>query len=157
MTHVSAPIRRGFSLIELIIVVAIIGVLAAIAVPRMSRASASAVDARLIADLAVMRSAIELYAAEHNGTFPTALKFAQQMTTYTDIDGNDNAAKSTSFIFGPYLKAVPVLQIGPQKGLSAVASDTAITTAWTYAPATGSIKANTGTLKDAADKLYTDY
>src|ERR1051326_3931793 len=52
---------RGFSLIELVVVVVILGILAAIAMPRMSRGAAGAADAALSGDLALLRSAIELY------------------------------------------------------------------------------------------------
>lgn len=150
--------NRAFSLIELIIVVAIIGLLAAIAVPRMSRASEGAVDARLKADLSVLRSAIELYAAEHNGKFPTIADWENQMVAeYSDIDGNTNAAKGGAFIYGPYLKATPALQVGPQKGLTAVKNATDATTAWTYDETTGDISANTGVLTDASGTLYTAY
>lgn len=150
--------NRAFSLIELIIVVAIIGLLAAIAIPRMSRASQGTVDARLKADLAVMRNAIELYAAEHNGLFPTAADWENQMVEqFSDIDGNTNATKGGEFIYGPYLKATPVLQIGDNKGSTVVANDTNVGTAWTYDPTTGDISANTGTLVDDSGTLYTDY
>jgi len=150
--------NRAFSLIELIIVVAIIGLLAAIAIPRMSRASQGAVDARLKADLAVMRNAIELYAAEHNGLFPTATDWENQMVEqYSDIDGITNTTKGGEFIYGPYLKATPVLQIGPNKGSAVVANDTNAGTAWTYDPTTGDISANTGSLTDDSDTLYSDY
>ena len=59
--------------------------IAAIAVPRISRGAKGASDAALRGDLAVIRSAIDLYAAEHNGDFPTVGKFLEQLTTYTDI------------------------------------------------------------------------
>ena len=56
--------NRGFSLLELVIVVVIIGIIAAIAIPRMSRGSAGAADAALTGNLAVLRNAIDLFAAE---------------------------------------------------------------------------------------------
>ena len=155
-----SPLRanRAFSLIELMIVVAIIGLLAAIAIPRMSRASQGAVDARLKADLSVMRNAIELYAAEHNGLFPTAANWeAQMVEEFSDIDGNTNATKGGDFIYGPYLKSTPVLQVGANKGSAVVANDANAGTAWTYDPTTGDISANTGTLTDDSGTLYSDY
>ena len=59
--------RGGFSLLEVVIVVAIIAILAAIGIPRMSRGSKGAGDSALSGDLAVLRNAIDLYAAEHGG------------------------------------------------------------------------------------------
>ena len=53
--------QKGFSLIELLIVVVIIGIIAAIAIPRMSRGSAGAANSALSGNLAVLRSAIDLY------------------------------------------------------------------------------------------------
>ena len=62
--------RQAFSLVELVIVVVIIGIIAAIAVPRMSRAANGAGDAALWGNLATLRGAIDMYAAEHGGGYP---------------------------------------------------------------------------------------
>ena len=58
---------NGFSLIELVIVVVIIAIIGAIAIPKMSRGAAGANDAALSQDLAVLRSALDLYATENGG------------------------------------------------------------------------------------------
>ena len=76
--------RRAFSLIELVIVVVIIGIIAAIAIPRLSRGSEGAADAALIGDLAVMRSAIDLFSTEHPGSPPLEATFENQMLLYSD-------------------------------------------------------------------------
>ena len=58
----SAPRRRyAFSLVELVVVVVILGIVSAIAIPRLSRGSEGASEAALIGDLAVMRRAIDMY------------------------------------------------------------------------------------------------
>ncbi len=111
---------RAFSLIELIIVVVIIGIIAAIAIPRLSRGAAGAALSALIGDLAVMRSAIDLYATEHIGSLPTLADFANQMTQYSDVSGNTSATKSGAFIYGPYLRELPPLPGGPQQGRTGV-------------------------------------
>jgi prepilin-type N-terminal cleavage/methylation domain-containing protein len=112
--------RHAFSLIELVIVVVIIAIIGAIAIPKMSRGAAGANDSAVIQDLTTMRSALDLFATEHGGTYPTAANVLPQLTTYTDINGNTNATKTTVFIYGPYLKAVPTLPVGTNKGLNTV-------------------------------------
>jgi prepilin-type N-terminal cleavage/methylation domain-containing protein len=114
--------HSGFSLIELVIVVVIIAIIGAIAIPKMSRGSAGANDSAVIQDLSVMRSALDLYATEHGGIYPstTAATLLSQLTTYTDSSGNTSPTKTTSCIYGPYLKAVPNLPVGTNKGLNTI-------------------------------------
>lgn len=135
--------RRAFSLIELVIVVVIIGIIGAIALPRMSRGAAGAADSGLVADLAVLRNAIDLYQAEHGGTYPTLADFVAQMTTYTDVNGDDSATKDSTYYLGPYLRSVPALKVGTNKGQTAlVATQGGTTAGWVYDQATGTISAN---------------
>ena len=101
-------IERAFSLIELVIVVVIIGIIAAIAIPRLSRGVEGAAESALIADLAVVRGAIDHYVTEHIGDPPTGGSFVAQMIQYSDINGNTSATKTGLFIYGPYLRAIPV-------------------------------------------------
>lgn len=139
--------NRAFSLIELVIVVVIIGIIAAIAIPRMSRGAAGAGDSALSSNLATLRKAIDLYAAEHDGKFPTAAKFVEQLTKYTDAAGTDSATKSAAHPFGPYLRTIPVMNSGDKKGSAAILDATTPdgNGGWMYDEDTGVIKANAGT------------
>ena len=149
--------RAGFSLLEVVIVVAIIAILAAIGIPRMSRGSKGANDAALSGNLAVLRNAIDLFSAEHGGTFPTEANIENQLTQYTDVDGATNAAKTTTYIYGPYVRTIPPLPVGTRKGENGIAAADANDVGWLYDEDAGTIQANTTTEKDEADKLYSDY
>ena len=152
---------RGFSLIELVIVVVIIGIIGAIAIPRMSRGSAGAADSALVGDLSVLRNAIDLYAAEHGGSFPALATITNQLTKLTNAAGavDDGSGKAGGYLFGPYIRKIPTLKVGSFKGLSAF-TDTLGTAGagWVYNAATGEVTANgVASDKDESGKLYSSY
>lgn len=94
-------------------VVTIIGVIAAIAVPRMSNASTRATTNAVEATLSNVRTGVDCYYAEHNrfpGYNPSTLAtsgtdFVLQLTKYSDKQGNTNATKTAAFKYGPYLRS----------------------------------------------------
>lgn len=61
--------RKGFTLVELLVVISIIGILSAIAIPKFTDATKTARGAKIQADLRTMESAIAIYYASA-GTYP---------------------------------------------------------------------------------------
>lgn len=101
-------------MIELVIVVLIIGTLAAIAVPRISNASQRSKAAAYKADVEVIQRAIYMYMAEHanrcpatqpNGSISASVAaFQQRLLARTKYDGTVDANGT----YGPYLRELPV-------------------------------------------------
>ena len=146
MVRGTQQLRRGFSLIELVIVIVIIGIIAAIAIPRMSRGAQGAAESSLKANLAVLRNAIDLFHTEHEGTYPNAATFADEMTGYTDLGVTAvETSRTGNFVYGPYLREVPVMPVpGVGSKQNAVGtSDGATGIGWIYSATTGKIYANT--------------
>jgi len=114
--------KSGFTLVEILIVVVILGILAAIVIPQFSDASTEAKTSSLASDLQTIRSQIELYKIQHNDNPPTLAGFVAQMTAKTDVAG----AVGTDF--GPYMREVPV---EPFSNSAAVAA-TGATVGWCY-------------------------
>lgn len=158
--------RKGFSLIELVIVVVIIAIIGAIAIPRMSRGAQGASDSALTGDLNVLRNAIDLYASEHNSNYPDLVSSTDPLTEFTDDAGNTSATKTGAYIYGPYLRSIPSLPVGPStyKGTSTFMDATGSGTvgsapgAWFYNKDTGAVQANLdSTVLDAAGNAYNGY
>ncbi len=126
----------------------IIGIIGAIAVPRLSRGARGANLARTVNDLAVMNKALEHYAAEHGGAYPSAAKFVGPlMTGYSDAAGNHSDSPSTTYLFGPYLRAVPAAVAGKNPGSNVIGADPDSAAGWLYDPASGQVYLNRGVVR----------
>ena len=126
-------LQRGFTLVELLIVVIILAILAAIIVPQFTAATDDATQSAYDTNIANIRSAIDLYRQQHNaypgavtssgGTCPagsTAVTgavgepaFIAQLRNYTNAAGQACTGTNAEFRYGPYLKdALPVNPLG---------------------------------------------
>ncbi len=72
--------RKGFTLVEIMIVVAIIALLAIIAIPNLLRAKISANDALAKTTLRTLSTASETYATANNGKYPEAITDLTEVT-----------------------------------------------------------------------------
>jgi len=115
--------KAGFTLVEILIVVVILGILAAIVIPQFTEASTEAKTSSLVTDLQSMRSQIELYKVQHNdnlpgvanGTHTGAAGFVNSLILKTDIFGASYALTATvsatgDALYGPYLQKIPTNQ-----------------------------------------------
>jgi type II secretion system protein G len=137
--------RKGFTLVELLIVVIILAILAAVVIPQMSNASSEAKESALRASLNTVRQAISLYRVQHNETYPgpTWNDLVAQLTTQTDnLGGTSGILK-----YGPYLRTSfpdnPVAEAGTGKSVATMPVAPSGTEAWIYALDTGELRANT--------------
>ena len=89
--------RKGFTLVELLIVVLIIGALAAIAIPRIGSSAASAKANACKTNVDTINSQIELYMA-NEGAWPTALTDVTEDTDYFP-DGAPACPFSTAYVY----------------------------------------------------------
>jgi general secretion pathway protein G len=118
--------KKAFTLVEILIVVIILGILAAIVIPQFTQASTEARISNLRTNLQTIRSQLLLYKTQHNEHYPDA-NFVDQMTMFSDINGDAQAAPDATHTFGPYLQAIPM---NPISNLNAVRVVTGRTTAF---------------------------
>lgn len=98
--------RKGFTLVEILIVVIILGILAAIVIPQFTEASNDARESALASDLQTARSQIELYKVQHLDGYPTSIaqltSRTNQSSTVMPADGS-----AADYPYGPYLQKFP--------------------------------------------------
>jgi prepilin-type N-terminal cleavage/methylation domain-containing protein len=161
---------KGFTLIELLIVVIIIAILAAIAIPQFSNSSTDAQESASLANLSTMRSAVELYRAQHNGNYPSKAPvgtaptaatcptagsatdndpttFSDQLTRYSSASGHTCTTQVAGYIYGPYLRAIPTEPLTGSAAVVVATSDTATpagadTKGWRFQNVTGALQIN---------------
>ncbi|MHC4912422.1 MAG: type II secretion system protein [Planctomycetota bacterium] len=104
--------KSGFTLVEILIVVVILGILAAIVIPQFTSASTEAKESALVSDLQSIRSQIELYKIHHNDEIPGTQgeTFVVAMTSLTNQDGVVDTSGGTdpAFRYGPYMREIPI-------------------------------------------------
>ena len=151
--------KAGFTLVEILIVVVILGILAAIVIPQFTNASQAARASQLTAQLQTIRSQLELAQLEHQGDYPpldgagdagwaALLNETQRVETYAA------AVAATANPAGPYLQKAPNNSFFNGDG-TLIGNEA--TDAWIYNQADGSIRANVNTLDaDEAAELGFD-
>jgi general secretion pathway protein G len=140
----------GFTLVELVVVIMILGVLAAVAAPRLFSTTKSATDGGLKQTLSVVRNAIEMYAADNGGQLPGA-------------NGNE-----VTFVnnIKPYLRAgqpFPKCPIGAKNSSVRIETsglpltgDASPTKGWAYDNKSGQFIANSNAVSADGVTLYQD-
>lgn len=139
--------EQGFTLVEILIVVVILGILAAIVIPQFTNASEAARASNLVSQLQSVRSQLELYQIQHSGQYPDLLAVPTNgatawdwLTDVTDINGDVVAAGPGTF--GPYMQKPPLNPFTAGANGSVVAAAAGAAVGWTYNNATGEFRAS---------------
>jgi prepilin-type N-terminal cleavage/methylation domain-containing protein len=111
---------RGFSIIELVMVIGILGFVSAIAIPRVSAAAETARASTLAETQARLQRACDLFSADHfelsiaektDGSLVTDSSLASRLLVAT------NAAGDAAGVYGPYMASIP---LNPYNGLNTI-------------------------------------
>lgn len=154
---------RAFTLVEILIVVVLLGVLAAVVIPTIGKGRTTARESTLASELSLLRRFMLIYKSHHlevapgypdgdSSAMPTGDVFRDQATLSSDASGRTAERGTAGFPYGPYISRVPVnpfnnldtvLMIGNGDAFPAVPTDEY---GWVCKPQTGEIRAgNRGT------------
>jgi prepilin-type N-terminal cleavage/methylation domain-containing protein len=164
---------RGFTLVEILIVVVLLGVLAAIVIPTIGRSTTNARETTLAMNLNLLRRFIPVYTGQHlevapgypggnSAATPTEQAFIEQATLSSTRSGQTAARGTSGYPLGPYLSNVPPNPFNKLATIQVLANGASFPATadgnygWVYKPETGEIRPdNTGT--DDSGTAYYDY
>jgi general secretion pathway protein G len=133
--------RSAFTLVEILIVVIILGILAAIVIPQFTQASTDARTNALASDLQTLRSQLQLYRVQHLDTFPPNGGLATLFLGRTNQNGATGADPNL-FPYGPYLQKFPANAFQGNNSVQTGGTAGTGTAGWWYDPGTGTICPN---------------
>ena len=134
--------RKGFTLVELVIVIAILGILAGVAIPAYADLQAEARSSQAQATLGSFRSALGIYYGKNKGTWPTLANLGT--------------------LFADGTVPTPIISTDSVKNINAVAAysapgPSADVGGWMYNAATGSIVINSNAVDTVTGKAWSGY
>ncbi len=147
--------RRGLTLVELLVALAVLGTLAAVVVPRLSDGDRAAREVGVANQLSLVRESMEHYRVMHEGLLPDE-RLVEQLTGVTETSGDPRAPDAPPTLLpdgtvdpgcGPYLRKP--FPMNPLNGLCTVAvldrlpAEADGTTGWIWIPRRAAFRANT--------------
>lgn len=141
--------HKGFTLVELVVVVMILGILAAVAAPKLLGTSSAAADNGIRQSLAILRDAIERYAAENGGALPG------ELDTEADLKADLVDYLRGAFPTCPVAGRTNAIKITTTAGAIAGEAGNSQTQSWHYNSADGQFIVNSSELTNNDDDAPT--
>ena len=136
--------RSGFTLVELVVVILILGILAAIAVPKVFNNADEAADSGAAQTLATLRDAVELYKTQANaGGYPEGTSSELHTKLKSFIRGTKFPKVKVGGLNSDVIKIDATLTVGGTEG-------------WVYDPATGDLIINSDVLTQDGVTKYSE-
>ena len=132
----SRSIRKGFTLIEILIVVIILGILAAIVIPQFSSASNDARKSNVQSTVQTLRSQVALYKLQHQDTLPDLVTSWDPLLKKTDVSGSTSPATGVQ-TFGPYMQDTPTNSLNSKTTVTDGTGNVSAATGFVYDYAAG--------------------
>ncbi len=152
-------VQKGFTLVEILIVVIILGILAVMIIPQFSSATQSARASMLMDDLRVMRTQLEVFKAQHNGVppgfpdgdttkTPTEAVMLGHVTRSSNPAGATAAVNTPGYPYGPYMREVPTNPFNGKSSVRVLSASDALPNSpadqygWIYQPSSMTFKSD---------------
>ena len=164
---------RGYTLAEILVVVIILGILAAIVIPQLSTATTAARNSMLADDIRLMRTQTLVFKWQHRGIAagypdldrtkpPTEAAFISHVTMSSTPAGATASPGTAGFQYGPYMREIPPNPVNGKSSVQIIADGAAFPSeandshGWIYQPSTVTFRADS-TGNDDLDIPFFEY